>query len=235
MKRNFMLMIFILGIVVVSGCTIESAKPKPGSKDLIVGGVIDTDIQSPHPYSNSDGESKLIWSYTLSHPNSTNLKLHFKKIEVKSYHKQINKGETEVRVIIPSNGIDLDYPNNMDVFPEDMEKVLSTWVGDYVIIRDSNRKIVAIVGGTCPHGDLGYEDQCFGDEGFWLLEPVNGDTAIIELYADEKENGYGLHIDKYSRGFTEEERELVNQQRLEQYYQDCEQRSIPRNECPIPK
>jgi len=91
MKTNFMMLILVLGIVVVNGCTTESAKPKPGSKDLIIGGVVDTDIQSPHPYSNSDDGGKLVWSYTLSHPNATNLKLHFKKVEVKSSRPSTSK------------------------------------------------------------------------------------------------------------------------------------------------
>lgn len=235
MKTNFMILISILVIVVVNGCTTGSGKTLPGSKKLIVGSVIDTDIQSSHPYPNSDGGSKLVWSYTLSHPNTTSLKLHFKKLELKSYFKHINKGETEVRSINPVKGIDLRYPNNINVFPEDMEKMVSMYLGDYIVIRDINKNIIAIVAGNCPHEPYGGSPgPCFED-GVWLLEPVNGNTAIIELYADEKENGFGLQIDKYSRGFTEEEKEQVNQQRLEQYYQDCEQRGIPRNECPVPK
>src|SRR3989338_6879948 len=111
MKTNFMILIFVLGVVVVSGCTIESAKPKSGSKNLIVGGVVDTDIESPHPYSNSNGGSKIIWSYTLTHPNSTSIGLHFKKLELKSFKKRINKGEIEVKSIDPVSGVDLDYPN----------------------------------------------------------------------------------------------------------------------------
>lgn len=177
-------------------------------KLLKIGAVESTDIQSTHPYPNSQQGTKLVWSYNLTHPGATNLKLHFKKIEVQSYQKLINKGETEVRAIVPVKGVDLDYPNNIDVFPADMKRVLSEWLGDYIVVRDSQRNIVAIVGGSCPHAPLGYQDQCAEDgEGFWLLQPVEGETAIIELYSDDKKNGFGLHIDKYTRGFTDEERE----------------------------
>ena len=156
MKKNLIILSFVLfGLI---GCKSEYAQPSEHL--LIVGEVIKVNIQSPHPYLNSINGTNLVWSYTLAHTNATNLKLHFKKVEVKSYHNQINKGETEVRGIIPAKGIDLDYPNNIDVFPDDMEKILSTWVGDYIIIRDINKKIIAIVGGSCPHESLGYEDQC---------------------------------------------------------------------------
>ncbi len=205
-------------------------------KLLKIGAMEDTNIQSTHPYPNSRQGTELVWSYTLTHPGSTNLKLHFKKIELRSYQKLINKGETEVRAIVPVKGVDLDYPNNIDVFPADMERMLSGWSGDYIVVRDAKRTIIAIVGGSCPHAPLGYQDQCLEDgEGFWLLQPVEGETAIIELYADEKENGFGIHVDKYTRGFTDKEKERVNQETMDQYLKDCKEQGIPPEQCLIPK
>lgn len=207
-QKRFVKIVLIFAIIILASILsyyfIFPMKDKNlniGYSDLKIGSVVDKDIQSIHPYPNSGQGTKLVWKYTLTHPEATSLKLHFKKIELKSYQKLTNKGETEVKNIIPTKGVDLDYGE------EDMEKVLlSVWSGDYMIIRDSKQNIVAIIGGSCPHSDIGYEDQCVESvDGFWLPEPIKGETAIIELYSDEKENGFGIQIDKYAYGFNNKE------------------------------
>lgn len=226
LKWELTCIIALTAIIFLAGCT---GNQKPAMNDISIaslmrGVTINTDIQSPHPYPNSDGGSKLVWEYILSNPNATTLELHIKKLELntlrlqfKTYidnegRKIINKSEIKDNSIYPVTKLDIAYPDNYYILPEDMEFVASTFRGDYVIIRDGNRKIISIIGGRCPHEQIGYEDFCYGDghEGFFVIPGIKGSIAIIELYADSNDTGYGLYIDRYVRGFTPEEKEQVN-------------------------
>ncbi|MBI1972954.1 hypothetical protein HYS50_03040 [Candidatus Woesearchaeota archaeon] len=222
MKLRYTILIIFL-LLFVTSCTQITPTSEDSEEKVAIGGeLIKKDIESPHPYPNSKEGTKLVWSSTLEHPKATSLRLHVKKMELRSYSKWVNKGETEVRGIII-------YPNTLELIPD-----VKLWSGDYLILKDSRGTILQIIGGACPHNEsLGYEDSCTED-GFWL--PTIYDNKItLELYADEKENAYGLSIDKYLRGFTPEEADAANRKDLEKQYKECEKQGIPRNECPILK
>jgi len=103
----------------------------------------------------------------------------------------------------------------------------NNWIdGDFLLIKNKEGNILDIITKSPFFITQGPYD-------FWT--GYSGDTIILELYADNSENGYGIYIDKYRRDFTEEERRRVNDQRFEQYYKDCEERNISRNECMTPK
>jgi len=102
--------------------------------------------------------------------------------------------------------------------------------GDYLLIKDVNGNIYQLILGSCNPDD----GSCEYTIGFWSGS-IPSNTAIIELYAYSIDNSYGLVIDKYVRGLTESERTIAEEETLEEYYKDCEDRGIPREECPIPK
>jgi len=70
--------------------------------------------------------------------------------------------------------------------------------GDFVIVRspDHSRSWRYEHNGT---GDLGTSDQ-----GFWSIH-IGGDTAVVELWSGGDDGGFGYAIDRFARGFSQEE------------------------------
>ncbi len=106
--------------------------------------------------------------------------------------------------------------------------------GDFVAIKNKSGKVLDILMRESLSTFNGSPVE-FLREDVWGQTYADVDTIIIELYADESDNGFGLYVDKYARGFTAEERERVNQETTDQYLQDCERRGIPPEQCVIPK
>jgi len=81
--------------------------------------------------------------------------------------------------------------------------------GDFVAIKDKNGKVLDILlRESLPNLEGSPAD--FLRQDVWGQTYHDIDTITIELYADESDNGFGLYIDKYARGFTEEEIDEAN-------------------------
>ena len=105
---------------------------------------------------------------------------------------------------------------------------------DFVAVKDKNGKFLDILTKESLHTFNGSPAE-FLSEDVWGQTYTDEGTIIFERYADESDNGFGLYIDKYARGFTEEERERVNQGAADQYLRDCKRQGIPPEQCLIPK
>lgn len=237
MKASFMISIFVLGIFLVSACTIGGAKPKPESKLVISGSTVDINIETPHPYPNSDSGRKVVWSYKLEHPKATYLRLHFNNIQIKygnvnppSIYEEVDHGECDLNApegykrelmdpntiketqIIEQQGGEVSVSSlrtiKCGIIKEkkeytDQEIFDNNWIeGDFLLIKDRDGKVLDIIANSPFYLENKYD--------FWSTA-YSVDTVILELYADDKENAHGLYIDKYVRGFTEEEKERINQ------------------------
>ena len=99
--------------------------------------------------------------------------------------------------------------------------------GDFVLVKNEQGKILDIFAGKA--GENGFMTATYGDRNVYPLV----DSVIVELYADNSKNGYGLLIDEYGRGFTEDESGMIRDQAVEQYIKDCKERGIPPEKCPI--
>lgn len=261
MNKKLIITIVVVIVVAILGYIfIIGNSMKPGSKDLIIAEGIDIDIQTPHPYLNSDSNRDVVWSYTLEYPDATLLRLHFNRFEIKyeeitapTVFEEVDYGECDLnapkgyeRKLIDPNTIQETQiveqkPGELSVGSSrlikcgiveekkeytDQEIFDNNWVGgDFLLVKDKDGNVLDIITKKPSH----YESLDFWSDIYHV------DTIILELYADNKENAYGFRIDKYSRGFTDEERRIINEQRLEQYYKDCEERGIPVEKCPIPK
>jgi hypothetical protein len=72
--------------------------------------------------------------------------------------------------------------------------------GDFVAIKDKNGKVLDIITAEynyffSPKYETGYEI-----DDAWSQTYSKVDTVTIELYTDKNENGYGVSIDKFTRG-----------------------------------
>ena len=205
MNKKLIVLICVLSLLILSACNKQSyAKPKPQA--VKVGKVVNTSIESPHPYPNSDSVQKLIWSYVLTHPNTNSLGIHFDRLEVKGeintpiVLETVDYGSCEVSVpqaTPPKEGVvsvpqaSLKNCGNQTVkktfTPQEIfdNKYVK---GDFVVIRDKRDNILDILVEK-PLADGWYRSY-------------DTDSIKIELYADNSDNDYGLHIDKYTYGIT---------------------------------
>ena len=219
---------------------------------LKIGTAVNTDIQTPHPYPNSEISTKLVWSHTLNQPNSKFLRLHFERFEVKGIidtpvvYETIDLGPCVVsapQATPPKEGqVSAPAASPNECGNQTIKKIFTPQeifdkryvTGDFVAIKDKDEKVLDILVRESLPAFNG-SPAGFLRQDVWGQTYFDVDTLIIELYADESDNGFGLYIDKYVRGFTEEERELVNREMMDQYLQDCEKQGIPPERCPIPE
>lgn len=224
-------------------------------KAFKIGAVEVLDVQSPHPYPNSVNEKSVVWSDKVTHTGVKFLHLHFDRLEVngkitvptifetvdygpcepgseiKQQTEQKSGEEVSVGQLTPPKQCGLVQEKKIFTAQEILDEGYVT--GDFVVLKDKAGNILDVLVEK-PLADGWYRTY-------------DTDTVTIDLYADNSENAYGIVIDKYSRGFSQAERETVNQQFSDQereriiqqlaelYYKDCEKRGIPRNKCPIPK
>ena len=205
MSKKLIALICVLSLFILSACSNQSyAKPKPHT--VKVGNVVNTSIESPHPYPNGDSDQKLVWSYVLTHPNTNSLSIHFNRLEVKGeintpvILETIDYGPCEVNVpqtIPPKEGevsVPSSSPKNcgnqtikkaftsQEIFDNQYVK------GDFVVVTNKQGRILDILVEK-PLADGWYRSY-------------DTDSIKIELYADNSDIDYGLSIDKYIYGIT---------------------------------
>lgn len=239
-------------------------KPLADDKLLQIGAVVEVNIQSPHPYPNGNPNEKrsLVWSDTLNHPGATSLRLHFNRFEIKYGNmnppiifEEVDYGECDLnapegyeRKLIDPNTIQETQiveqkPGEVSVGSSRLIKCGivkekreysaqeifdNNWIdGDLLLVKNREGNILEIL----TKSPFFLQNQ----HDFWSHTYSGVDSITLEFYADSTDNDFGISIDKYSRGFTEEEREQVKQENLNRYLEDCKERGIPVEECPIPK
>ena len=80
--------------------------------------------------------------------------------------------------------------------------------GDFVVIKDKNGNVIdVLVWDSIRRVEVTNADS---PRSGWGKTYYDTDILVIELYTDDTENGYGFFIDKYLRGFTEQEIEETN-------------------------
>ena len=85
--------------------------------------------------------------------------------------------------------------------------------GDFVAIKNKDGKILDILlRESLPNFEGSSTD--FLRQDVWGQTYDGVDSISIEFYADESDNGFGLYIDKYARGFTEEEINEANKLKI---------------------
>jgi len=180
-------------------------------KSLKIGAVEDVDVQSPHPYPNGSGIKSLVWSQTVTHAGATFLHLHFARLEVKgeiktptifqtvdygpceptSQNKQPveqKPGEVSVGQLMTPKQCGLVQEKKQFTPQEILDNNYVS--GDFIVIRDKQSRTLDVL-----------VEKPLADGWFRTYET---DSITVELYADTSANDYGVAIDKYSRGFTDE-------------------------------
>jgi hypothetical protein len=193
-------------------------------KVLKIGAVEDIDVQSPHPYPNGVNEKSVVWSNKITHPDATFLYLHFDRLEVSgkinipTIFEEVDYGlcepssevkqQTEQKSGEEVSVGSLTLPKKCGLVQEKKkftaQEILNNGyvTGDFVVLKDKVGNVLDVLVER-PLADGWYRTY-------------DTDSVTIELYADNSENSYGILIDKYSRGFSEKEKEKVNQQLVEQ-------------------
>ena len=232
------LIVFIVAIIILVAIIgyfliVGTNRPEPEPSVLQIGAVVGVDIQSPHPYPNGSPNEKrsLVWSDTLSHPGATSLRLHFDRFEIKygkitapAVFETVDYGpceqnlESESPIEQQSGEIFVGeqvipklcglIEKKKEYTPQEIFD--NNWInGDFLLVKDEGENILEILASS-PFSLQNQYD-------FWSHTYSGVDTITLELYADSTNNDFGISIDKYSRGFTEEEREQTKQERLNQY------------------
>lgn len=223
----------IIGIIIVVGIIIISYIPRAshdkGEAALIGGIVVNADIQTPHPYPNSNSGRQIVWNYTLdlSDTNTTSIKLHFNEFEIKGLITKT--GELIEYPPCPTQTPSVEVDENgtvIGISGQTEERCGTVFVkyttqeiydnylqntslieGDFLLIKDSSGNVVDILSGSSDVIPSYYitppEDEIDAAKWWytygWPGPPVN--KLLFEFYADESENGYGIYIDKYARAW----------------------------------
>ena len=82
--------------------------------------------------------------------------------------------------------------------------------GDFLVVRNAGGVAIDIIHGKSYGRYEAGSGIIYKKEDVWSKSYWNTDKITLELYADETQNSFGLYIDKYIRGFTEEELEEAN-------------------------
>ena len=227
MKKPLIFIVILLIIAVLAiGYINFSTKNNENNinKTSMLAKTFASEIQTPHPYPNSDSGRKVVWSYTINQPGVTFVGLFFKQFDVNgsidipesASTQRVDYGEcndTQVDKKLPCGVIEevRDF-TPQEIFDNNYVK------GDFLVVKDKEGKVVSLLTNS-------YDVRPGSST------PVSGDTAIIELYADETGNGYGIYIDKYKIGLTDEESEQVNE-RLGQFLEECKKNNNGSEDCP---
>ena len=209
MKKTLFIL-FLISLVLISGCY-QRTLPQPGQK-LVIGTVVDANIQTPHPYPNSEEGRQIVWSYEINELNATGIRLHFENFDVAGIINPVGY-IVEYPPCAPS-GFD---PGNQSVpeVPSATEELCGNVTipytpqeiydnnyveGDFFLVKDENGNIIDILSRSSNIIPTYYiippKDEV--DAAKWWYT-YDSNHIIIELHADESENAYGLYIDKYGR------------------------------------
>lgn len=205
MSKKLVVLICLISVLILTACDNQSyAKSKPHA--VKVGNVVNTSIESTHPYPNSDSDRDLVWSYVLTHPNTNSLSIHFDRLDVKGeinspvILETIDNGPCEVSVgqLIPPKEGEVSVPSASlkNCGNQTVKKIFTPQEifdnkyvkGDFVVVRNKQDRILDIL-----------VEKSLAD-GWYRSYDI--DSIKIELYADNSANDYGLKIDKYTYGIT---------------------------------
>lgn len=207
--------IAIIGIIFFGEYISKVSTLDIDDRRLMTGVVVNSNIQTPHPYPNSESGRQIVWSYTLSDPSATALGLHFKDFDVAGIINPTSH-VVEYPVCVPSGfdpggqsvpevpGAIEERCGNVTVLYTLQEIYDNNYLdGDFFLVKDINGNILDILTRNFNGFISLYNDpnnpQPEREGNNWRIYS-NTNSITIELYADESDNTFGLHIDKYLRG-----------------------------------